>query len=111
MKTEFKQGKGRWNKKYWTVQYIGDEQMSHWRYYKSKKEFDLMFKYEEVAEIIETLLAVENQEKRPIKYKILKDKNVEDLSKEEFQELIKTEIPDNQFGGPPANAFPDEEEK
>ena len=45
------------------------------------------------------------------KHKLLKDKNVEDLSKEEFQELIKTEIPDNQFGGPPANAFPDEEEK
>ena len=45
------------------------------------------------------------------KHKILKDKNVEDLSEEELKELIKTEIPDNQFDGPPANAFPDEEEK
>ena len=45
------------------------------------------------------------------KHKLLKDKKVEDLSDEELKELIKTEIPDNQFGGPPANAFPDEEEK
>ena len=45
------------------------------------------------------------------KHKLLKDKKVEDLSEEELKELIKTEIPDNQFGGPPANAFPDEEEK
>ena len=40
------------------------------------------------------------------KHKLLKDKKVEDLSKEELKELIKTEIPDDPFSGPPKSLIP-----
>lgn len=71
MKTEFKQGKGKWNKNYWTVQFKSTPDMKHWR--KTKTHIDIMPKYNEIAEMIECLLACENEEKRPIKYKILKE--------------------------------------
>jgi hypothetical protein len=73
MKTKFQQGKGRWNKEYWTACYYAEPSDKHWRYRKKDKCINIMFKYEEIAEIIETVLSVENEDKRPVKYKILKE--------------------------------------
>jgi len=73
MKIDFKQGKGRYNKKYWSVQYKSTPDMKHWRFNKTKNEIDIMPKYNELAEMIVSILSVENEEKRPIKYQILKE--------------------------------------
>jgi hypothetical protein len=61
METKIEQGRGRWNKGYWTATFIWPKSCKHFCF---RGKRDWMPKHDELAEIIETVLAIEPPDKR-----------------------------------------------
>ena len=80
MKTAFQQGKGRFNKEYWTCLFHFEEKDSHFFLRKEKSKCNYMPKHSEICMMISACLEVEPQDKRD-KLKKLFIESIEEGSK------------------------------
>ena len=64
MRITFQQGKGRYNKDYWTSILWFDEADKHVFLRKEKSKSNIMFKHNEISMILKSLLEVEPLDKR-----------------------------------------------
>ena len=64
MRVTFQQGRGRWNKDYWTAIFWWDRDDKHVFHRRTKEESNWMPKHTEVEMLLESLLRVEGEEKR-----------------------------------------------
>ncbi len=64
MRTTFQQGKGRWNKDYWTALFWLDNSDKHFFIRNDKEKCNFMPKHTDITQMIEGCLEVEPPEKR-----------------------------------------------
>lgn len=64
MRTTFQQGKGRWNKEYWTAIFWFDDEDKHFFLRNQKSKCNWMPKHSEISQMIKGCIEVEPKEKR-----------------------------------------------
>ena len=82
MKTTFQQGKGRFNKDYWTALFWFENNDSHFFLRKDKEKCNFMPKHSEIIQMIEGCLEVEPPEKREKLKKIFSEAIENGINKE-----------------------------
>ena len=64
MRVTFQQGRGRWNKEYWTAIFWWDKADKHVFHRRAKEDSNWMPKHDEIELLLTSLLQVEAPEKR-----------------------------------------------
>jgi len=83
MKTTFQQGKGRWNKDYWTAIFHFEEKDTHFFLRQKKSSCNWMPKHTEISEILKACIEVEPPAKR---------EKLKDMWIKTIEEAVKTDI-------------------